>query len=80
MSRGFNLPYKVNNPRTVRGAGRRGWHIIHVKNIPDDISWVGLNIWADRHARGYFVSSFNIRSFAFEDQADATFFSMKWSQ
>ena len=81
MSRCLYLPYKSSNPRTVRGARRRGWNVINnvrQRHLEANVSWVGLNIWCEHHCAGYWISSFSLAEFAFENPADATFFKMKW--
>jgi hypothetical protein len=81
--RGLNLPYKKNNPRTVRGALRRGWYEV---KVPDNyveklgLSFVGLQIYAGKQSKGHHVSQFLPRPrFAFESIDDAAFFTLKWS-
>jgi hypothetical protein len=79
MSRNLGLPYKPTNPRTVRGAKKRGWIVIDVDlKYVKDTSWLGLNIWCDRQMSGYWVSSFMLREFAFENGKDAMLFKLKW--
>ena len=83
MARNLNLPFKKTNPRSIRGAKKRGWHVVKsgtagFKNGELKATWLGLNIWADSACRGYWVSSFYYGEFAFEDPADATAFTMKW--
>jgi len=79
MSRNLGLPYKPTNPRSVRGAKKRGWTVISVDlKYVKDTSWLGLNIWCDRQMGGYWVSSFMLREFAFEDGKDAVAFKLKW--
>lgn len=83
MSRCLSKPYRPSDPRSVRGARKRGWTVIRssqsgFKNGELRASWLGLNIWAEGACRGYWVSSFFLGEFAFEDPADATAFAMKW--
>ena len=79
MSRNLGLPYKATNPRSVRGAKKRGWTVISVDlNYVKNCSWLGLNIWCDHQMGGYWVSSFMLREFAFEDGKDAVAFKLKW--
>lgn len=66
-----------NNPRSVRGAVRRKWTIVEVKHR-DDVSYLGLQIWTDRNAKGRYVSSFSPTKFAFEREEDASWFTLKW--
>lgn len=79
MARNLGLPYLASNPRTVRGAKKRGWTVVKVdlKNLAN-VSWLGLCIWADASLKGYWVNSFSLREFAFESGADATAFQLKW--
>ena len=81
--RNLGLPYRATNPRTVRGARKRGWSVVRCgqagfKNGEVRLSWMGLNIWAESACRGYWVSSFHLGEFAFEDPVDATAYAMKW--
>lgn len=79
MSRTLHLPYKSTNPRTVRGAKKRGWYVVTPKpGYVETTSWMGLNIWCDSSLSGYWVASFYHREFAFEKGADAVAFQMKW--
>jgi len=79
MARSFHLPYQAKNPRTVRGAKKRNWYVISPNpNYIERTSWLGLNIWCERSAAGYWVASFSLREFAFEKGSDALAFQMKW--
>ena len=80
MARNLGLPYRSTNPRTVRGAKKRSWHVVKVdcSKMEGRVSWVGLCIWADVSLKGYWVNSFFHREFAFESAADATAFQLKW--
>jgi hypothetical protein len=79
MSRNLGLPYKPTNPRTVRGAKKRGWTIIHARDgSTQDLSWFALSLWCESQLGGYWVSSFGLRQFAFEDPKDAMMFKLKW--
>lgn len=74
-------PYIRNNPRSVRGAAKRGWHVVTLpRNTLEkhNVSWLGLDIWASRQAQSYYVKSYQNRQFAFEREADASWFTMKW--
>jgi hypothetical protein len=42
------------------------------------VGWSGLSLWCESHCAGYWISSFSLAEFAFENPADATFFKMKW--
>lgn len=81
----FALPFLKTNPRTVRGAERRGWHVVELprevwidRGTGNQTSWLGLQIWTDRNSDGYWVSSFGIRKFAFEKVEDASKFLFQW--
>lgn len=80
MARNLGLPYLANNPRSVRGARKRGWTVIDVSlaKFEGKVSWLGLSIWADNYLSGYWVNSFSLRQFAFEKASDATAFQLKW--
>lgn len=83
MARKLGLPFKKDNPRTVRGARKRGWSVIDIgqgvyKDEQCQASWVGLNIWAERNASGHWISSFALGQFAFERDEDASMFILKW--
>jgi hypothetical protein len=43
------------------------------------VTWLGLNIWCEQNCAGYWISSFGLAEFAFENPVDATFFKMKWA-
>jgi hypothetical protein len=75
-----NRPYRKTNPRTVRGARKKGWHIVKVPNnfIEKNVSWLGLVIWSTHQTKGNFVNNFALREFAFESTDDASWFTMKW--
>lgn len=77
MSRSLSLQYKATNPRSVRGARRRGWQVILV-NGHKHMAWIGLNIWCEMYCSGHWVSSHSLLAFAFESPADATVFKLKW--
>lgn len=83
MSHKLGLPHKKENPRTIRGARRKGWHIVESgKSVFKDdqcvASWTGLNIWAELNSSGYWVSSYSLGQFAFEREEDASMFIVKW--
>ena len=79
MARPFCLPYRATNPRSIRGAKKRGWTVVRVRNnYSETTSWMGLNIWCERGVGGYWLSSFHYREFAFENGQDATMFKLKW--
>ena len=81
MSRSHSLPYKPSNPRTVRGAKKRGWHVVKADKVKwkQDLSWLGLCIWTEKTSAGYWVASWHNSEFAFEHSRDATAFTLKWS-
>ena len=79
MSRSLYLPYRATNPRTVRGARKRGWTVVRPNtNYVTQTSWLRLNLWCEQGMSGYWVSSFQLREFAFEKQSDALMFKLKW--
>lgn len=79
MARSLSLPFKSTNPRTVRGAKKRGWTILTPRsNYVEKASWTGLCIWCDRNSGGYWVASFYRSEFAFEKASDALAFQLKW--
>jgi hypothetical protein len=79
MARCLNLPYKPHNPRSVRGAVKRGWHVVEVDPRKRDVSWMALCIWAECGLGGYWVASHWLKQFAFESGADAVAFKLKWA-
>ncbi len=70
--------YSRKNPRSVRGAEKRGWTVLRPKNDAKHVSWVGLMIWSDRMLKGHYVQDFQTHRFAFERPEDASHFAMKW--
>ena len=82
MSRCMGLPYKPSNPRSVRGAKKRGWYVVNANKgkWKENLSWLGLNIWTEQTCSGYWISSWSWHNseFAFENPADATMFTLKW--
>ena len=78
MARCLNLPYKPHNPRSVRGAVKRGWYVVDVDLRKRDVSWMVLCVWAERGLGGYWVASHWLKQFAFESGADAVAFQLKW--
>lgn len=79
MSRSLYLPYRSSNPRSVRGARKRGWTVVQPDPTrAEHTSWLGLNIWCEQVMSGYWISSFRLREFAFEKQSDALMFKLKW--
>lgn len=79
MSRSLYLPYRASNPRTVRGARKRGWTVVSPRyNYSEQSSWLGLNLWCEQSMGGYWISSFHYREFAFENGQDALLFKLKW--
>lgn len=81
MTAVINRPYRNTNPRSVRGARKRGWHIVKVPNNyleKHNVSWMGLEMWACHKMSGNYVGSFALREMAFERVEDASWFTMKW--
>lgn len=73
--------YRRTNPKTVRGAKKKGWHVVDVPNRyleNHNVSWMGLEMWACHKTKGNFVTCFPNRQFAFELVEDASWFTMKW--
>ena len=81
MSRCMTLPYKPSNPRSTHGAKKRGWYVVKADKAKwkENLSWLGLNIWTERACSGYWLASWHRSEFAFENPADATMFTLKWS-
>ncbi len=81
MSRSHSLPYKASNPRSVRSAKKRGWHIVKADKAKwkETCSWMGLCIWTETASSGYWVASWHNNEFAFENGKDALAFTLKWS-
>jgi len=79
VARCLHLPYKPHNPRSVRGAVKRGWYVVDVDLRKRDVSWMTLCLWAERGLGGYWVASHWLKQFAFESGADAVAFKLKWS-
>lgn len=70
---------KNRKPRDIRSAVRRGWTVIDVKNhIDKNVSYLGLQVWTDRNAKGRYISRFMPTKFAFENESDAAWFALKW--
>jgi hypothetical protein len=79
MAKSFYLPYKAANPRSVRGAKKRGWHVIVPKpSYVEKTSWLGLNMWCGTRCSGYWIGNFAMRKFAFEKSSDAMLFQLTW--
>ena len=54
----MHLPYKATNPRSVRGAKKRGWTIVRARNgYSHDLSWFGLVLWCEKQMSGYWVAA-----------------------
>lgn len=70
---------RKNKPRNLRSAARRNWTIVDIEHR-DDVSYLGLQIWTDRHVKGRYISSFYPWpcKFAFELEQDASMFALKW--
>jgi len=75
--------YRRTNPRSVRGAVRRNWHLVDLSNTnyveKTNTSYVGLQIWATRNSVGRYVSSFMPTKFAFENPQDAMLFTLRFA-
>ena len=70
---------RKNKPRSVRGALRRGWTVVKVKDYAGkNVSYLGLQIWTDRNVKGKYISSFMPTQFAFELEKDANWFALRW--
>lgn len=70
---------KRRYPRSVRGAVRRGWTVIKPEGFKDkNVSWLGIQLWTDKNAKGRYVCSYNTCEFAFENKSDAAWFALKW--
>lgn len=69
---------KRKYPRSVRAAKRRSWTVVEPTKF-NNVSYLGLMIWTDRNTSGKYVSSFEPTRFAFEQIADAAYFTLKWS-
>lgn len=72
---------KRKYPRSVRGAKRQGWYVLTIERVSYDkhnISYLGLQIWAERNTKGKYISSFDKSQFAFELERDASWFALKW--
>jgi hypothetical protein len=69
-------------PRSVRGAVRRGWHLVSIPN-QKDISYLGLQVYCTSFVNGHWISSFDPlgrdNKFAFEQESDAAWFTMKFT-
>ena len=78
----INRPYRKNNPRSVRGARRSGWHVIEVSNAmlsQRQSSWMGMELWATKHLQHNFVGSWSLGQVAIESEADASMFVLTWT-
>jgi hypothetical protein len=79
MAKSLYLPYRASNPRSVRGAVKRGWTVIVPNpNYVEKTSWLGLNVWCGARCGGYWIGSFSLRKFAFEKSSDAMLFQLTW--
>ena len=83
MSKSLSQPYNRKNPRTIRGARRAGWHVVHIGQgvwREDQVlaTWVGLSIWTECNATGHWIGSYSLGDFAFEKAEDASMFILKW--
>jgi len=74
-------PWPRTNPRTVKGAIKKNWHIVNVPRTysqKHNVSWLGLEIWAIRHSSSYWISDFMQDQFAFKEAEDASKFLFQW--
>jgi hypothetical protein len=61
------------NPRTIRGAKKRGWTVVYVPRS-ETRSWVGTCNWIFSNAKGHFIDEYRYvgdGDVAFEQQEDA---------
>ena len=86
MARSYHV-FKPTNPRTIRGAEKRGWHVVHVPvgkrfYSPDSgtqLSWLGLEFWTNKNCKGEWVNEyFPNRQYAFKEAEDASKFIFQW--
>lgn len=69
------------DPRTVRGARKKAWHVV---TLPRDtlekhkVSWLGITIWVTQNLESQYVNSYQTREFAFDSEADASKFILRW--
>lgn len=64
----------------LRQAERRGWHVVRANVSSDDYKqWADVVKWCERNINGYYVCSYSLGKFAFEQGKDATWFLLKWS-
>lgn len=76
----------LNCPRTVRHARKAGWTVLELTPAIrqelftlKDCTYMSLIIWATQNSTGGFVSSFQPNClFAFQNEADAGWFRLKW--
>jgi hypothetical protein len=73
---------KRKRPRSVRGAVRRGWHLVSIPSFKD-ITYTGLQLYCASYVKGHWVSNFDPlgrdNKFAFEQESDALWFTMKFT-
>lgn len=62
---------------SVRKAQRRGWHVVDTTTC-NFKSFNDIVKWCESHINGYYVYSFTLGKFAFEQGKDATWFTLKW--
>jgi len=76
------LKYNPSNPRTMAGAKKRNWTVVEISVnkvfIEHNISWLGLENWVIRNAKGDYLCEFLSGEFAFENPVDAMIFQFKW--
>jgi predicted AAA+ superfamily ATPase len=69
----------MNKIERFRQAQRSGWHV--VKAVPDpeeNKHWKDIVDWCETNINGYYVYSYSLGKFAFEQGKDATWFRIKW--
>lgn len=60
-------------PRSIKGAGKRGWTVVYVPRN-DARSWIGTLNWIHKNRRGEFISEYKWQGdglVAFENADDA---------
>lgn len=64
----------MGNPRTIKGAHKRGWKVLYIPRN-DERSWIGTLNWIARNCPGKNISEYKWQGdgiIAFEDPAGAT--------
>jgi hypothetical protein len=68
----------MNKVERIRQAKRRGWHIVE-PNLSKVKSFNDLTAWCEKYTNGYYIYSFSLNKFAFEQGKDANWFLLRWS-